>query len=327
MSRNEICSTLRYYDRLEWTNRVDVIDRDRFSSPALVRQLVAAARCYPTLVLDGTGRPDQLAAIAIGRLRRPPRVIITDATWKRGRGLLDWAANTLGMRAIRGPQVTFCVLSNWERERFSSTWGVLAAQVRFTPFCLTTPESELGLPVDDDGGVFAGGDSLRDYGPLLEAAHSIDAPVTIASRRLDSNAGTAPNLRVGQVSPERFAELNRAATVVVVPLEANTDRSAGQQTYLNAMALGKPVVVTDAPGVRDYVEDRETGLIVPPADPAAMAAAIGWLLDPANEQEVERMRSRARDAVFSRFTRSHYIASIFDIVDERASQPTPFSSG
>ena len=60
------------------------------------------------------------------------------------------------------------------------------------------------------------------------------------------------------------------------------------------MVLGKPVVVTDALGVRDYVEDRRTGLIVPPGDPAAMRAALDWLLDPANASEVRAMGERAR---------------------------------
>lgn len=57
-------------------------------------------------------------------------------------------------------------------------------------------------------------------------------------------------------------------------------RSAGQASYLNAIALGKPVVVTDAPGVRDYVDHRRTGLIVPPGDPIALREAVNWTLAP-----------------------------------------------
>ncbi len=160
---------------------------------------------------------------------------------------------------MHGPHITFCVLSSWELERFPQTWGVPAAQVRFTPFCFTIPEHELDLPVAEDCGVFAGGDSLRDYTPLIDAARGIEARVTIASRSLDERTNAPANVSLGEVSPERFAELNRRAAVVVVALADSGDRSAGQQSYLNAMALGKPVVVTDAPGVRDYVEDREDG--------------------------------------------------------------------
>ncbi|RIK35056.1 MAG: glycosyl transferase family 1, partial [Chloroflexi bacterium] len=51
---------------------------------------------------------------------------------------------------------------------------------------------------------------------------------------------------------------------------------------LEAMAAGKPVIASAIPGTCEAVVDGETGLLVPPADPAALAAAIRQLLaDPA----------------------------------------------
>lgn len=47
---------------------------------------------------------------------------------------------------------------------------------------------------------------------------------------------------------------------------------------VEAMAAGRPVVATDAGGVREIIEDGRTGLLVPLGDPAAMAAAIERLL-------------------------------------------------
>jgi glycosyltransferase involved in cell wall biosynthesis len=48
---------------------------------------------------------------------------------------------------------------------------------------------------------------------------------------------------------------------------------------MEAMAMGKPVVATDVNGARELMVDGVTGLIVPPADPQAMADAIGMLAD------------------------------------------------
>jgi glycosyltransferase involved in cell wall biosynthesis len=47
---------------------------------------------------------------------------------------------------------------------------------------------------------------------------------------------------------------------------------------LEAMALGKPVIATNAGGPREIVRPGETGLLVPPANPDALAQAICSLL-------------------------------------------------
>lgn len=49
-------------------------------------------------------------------------------------------------------------------------------------------------------------------------------------------------------------------------------------SLLDAMACGKPVVATTAGGIPEVVVDGETGVLVPPRDHAAMAAAIVRLL-------------------------------------------------
>jgi glycosyltransferase involved in cell wall biosynthesis len=120
---------------------------------------------------------------------------------------------------------------------------------------------------------------------------------------------------LGPVDATRYDELLRAASVVVVPIEARRDRSAGQQTYLNAMALGKPVVVTDALGVREYVEDGRTGLIVPPGDPSALRTALQWLLDPANSAEVTALGARARAVALERFGPDEYVRRLLEVLD------------
>jgi glycosyltransferase involved in cell wall biosynthesis len=55
----------------------------------------------------------------------------------------------------------------------------------------------------------------------------------------------------------------------------------GPYTPLEAMRAGTPVVLTDVVGNRDVVEHRVSGLLVPAADPDALAAAVvELLLDP-----------------------------------------------
>ena len=55
------------------------------------------------------------------------------------------------------------------------------------------------------------------------------------------------------------------------------------------------MVATDVPGCREIVRDGETGLLVPPGDIAALAAALGRLAGDADLRR--RCGARARTAV------------------------------
>jgi len=66
---------------------------------------------------------------------------------------------------------------------------------------------------------------------------------------------------------------------------------------MEAMALGKPPVVTRVGGLPELVEDRRHGLLVPPADPTALAAGILTLVqDPSLRARMgQAARQRAAD--------------------------------
>ena len=48
---------------------------------------------------------------------------------------------------------------------------------------------------------------------------------------------------------------------------------------LEAVSCGRPIVAADVPGSREIARDGESALLVPPRDPAALAAAILQLAD------------------------------------------------
>jgi glycosyltransferase involved in cell wall biosynthesis len=115
------------------------------------------------------------------------------------------------------------------------------------------------------------------------------------------------------VSPARFEELMRRAAVIVVPLAPRDDRSAGQTTFVNAMARGKAVIVSATPGTDEYVSNGDTGVLVPPADPVALCRAIERLIDdPALARRIaERARSYARDQL----SPQRYVGKVLNIID------------
>jgi len=77
---------------------------------------------------------------------------------------------------------------------------------------------------------------------------------------------------------------------------------------MEAMALGRPVVATDVNGVRELMVDGETGLIVPPRDPEAIAAAVNRLLD--DPQLAREMGIRGRQRVEQHFTVDRMISEL-----------------
>src|SRR5262249_8338267 len=64
--------------------------------------------------------------------------------------------------------------------------------------------------------------------------------------------------------------LFKAADVVVLPYRSATQSGVTHVAY----ALGVPVILTDVGGLGETVRGEETGLVVPPEDPAALADAV-----------------------------------------------------
>lgn len=280
----------------------------QMGTPRDLWRLLRLAKGRPAVVLLGAAgmshryRDIVLAGLLKLRPGPRPRVLITDATWEpRSRALArrtrlpeSFLAGVVRavVHAIDGPHVRYAVLSTHELETFPATWGVDPERVLFTPFPATI---DADLPTRAGDYLFAGGNSLRNYDLLEAAVEGAPFRTRVASRWQPRRADG--NVESGLVPHDEFVHLLTGARAAVVPLEHSV-RSAGQQSYLNAMVLGKPVVVTDAPGVRDYIEDGVTGVIVPP-EREALAAALRHVMDPANAENYRRMGARARESVLA----------------------------
>lgn len=310
----DVFSTIEAPQREAWTARVRTPPRE-LSGINRLRYIIREGGRYPRVILDGSEREALLAAAILARRRRPPTVVIADATWKSGSNLLDFLASRFGLLPLDGSHVRYCVMSTAELASFPNTWHVDPERVVFTPYHHTLSDKEMARPTSSDGGLFAGGDSLRDYATLIEAMRSLSDPLYIATRTATPRMmrDLPANVTISPLSPKAYEERTASASVVVVPLEPRDDRGSGQTTYLNAMALGKPVIVTDVAGVRDYIRDGETGLIVPPEDPRSLAEALRNLLgDP---EYARRLGETARSDVRDRFGPVRYVEELLAVAD------------
>jgi glycosyltransferase involved in cell wall biosynthesis len=92
----------------------------------------------------------------------------------------------------------------------------------------------------------------------------------------------------GSVSMPVLFAAYRSADVLVFP----TLSDGFGMVVAEAMAHGLPVITTDQAGAADLVTP-DNGLIVPAADPRALAGALQWCLD--NRERLRAMRFRALD--------------------------------
>lgn len=104
-------------------------------------------------------------------------------------------------------------------------------------------------------------------------------------------AGLAGSVEFRGVTSEVEAALT-GASVFALPSRAE----GFPMSVLESMAFGLPTVAFDcAPGVRELLDDGETGLLVRPGDTAAFAAALDRLVDDAELRR--RMGAAARGSV------------------------------
>lgn len=148
--------------------------------------------------------------------------------------------------------------------------------------------------------ICAAGQLLRDYGCLVDAIEGLPVRLQIAAgspwieRPLEPKRVLPDNVKWGRLNRYELRELYARAAIAVVPILQNHYQT-GIATILEMMAMGKCVVATRTLGQTDTIVDGETGIYVPPGDPAALRAAIQRLL--ADPTEAERLGRAARKFV------------------------------
>lgn len=84
------------------------------------------------------------------------------------------------------------------------------------------------------------------------------------------------------------------------------------KTVLEAMAMGRPVVTTDAPGCRDTVIDGVNGYLVPIKNVDALENAVNKILD--NQILAERFGTESRKIAEEKFDVKKVNESIMKIM-------------
>src|SRR6185295_14097664 len=224
----------------------------------------------------------------------------------RGGGRLRFLRATR-TAALKGARHVFCP-SSYLRD-VALHWGLDAARVTVLsnpaptiPPMPTREELRAEFELDGNVVVFAGRlGPQKAVDVLLDALRRVsDVSFVIAGDGPERSALEQRALELGLESRGRFLgsvpretvlRLFRAADASVLP-------SAWENfphTVVEALAIGCPVIATAVGGVPEVVHDGENGMLVPPGDPAILAAALEQFFRDASLRE--RLRGAAARSV------------------------------
>lgn len=124
--------------------------------------------------------------------------------------------------------------------------------------------------------------AMRDVARGVLVIVGGDEPAIAPLRARAAQEGVVERVRfVGAVAPKQRFDWIAAATLCVLPLSNATiaARYTSPLKLFEYLALGKPVVTTDLPAIREVVEHGKNAWLVACAEAGAFAAGINTLLD------------------------------------------------
>lgn len=215
------------------------------------------------------------------------------------------AGNAIDRFALRGVDVLLC-LSDLARKDVQAHCPELDGRLHLLGWAVDIgfydrwkSKEEAGKPPVMQ--VIAAGKDHRDYETLvsgvtlcetelhLDVYCSSDvSPRTVDSRVRVAEAGTGQNV----ISMQELVALYSHADVIAIPLVA-ADRVAGLTSLLDALALGKPVVMTRNPGVDIDIAAIGCGIWIDTGDRNGWAAALTYLAEHPEERQAMGRRARA----------------------------------
>jgi glycosyltransferase involved in cell wall biosynthesis len=276
---------------------------------AQTRDVLTSLSKYDVVVVAGTG------------------IAFTLATWKQ-LGLLRIPIVAIHAGLLNYKYTTF---QRWlTKHLLKRMWNLLFGDGEYKPLCKFMKTGTERVIVNQCGTdthfwkpggqerdyiLSIGNDTRRDYDLLMQAAAEVCVPFKIITRikineSIPKNVEIiAGDMRSEILSDEDVRDLYQGANCVVIPL-VESFQPSGQSVCLQAMACGKPVVLTKTKGLwsESIMRDGENVLFVPPGDKDNLIKKIEYILD--HHSERIAIGNRARETVIREFDMQGYAERI-----------------
>lgn len=128
------------------------------------------------------------------------------------------------------------------------------------------------------------GYNKRDWDTLIKAYEKLDTDAELHLLGNDSWKSDNPKIKILPPVPVReMMEMIEGSLFGVLPLKW-FNYSYGQMTLMQQMAMGKAVIVSEVPSVKDYVTHNVDACFYPPEDVDALAEEMKRLLEDGNRR-------------------------------------------
>jgi glycosyltransferase involved in cell wall biosynthesis len=261
-----------------------------FSSPASIKEFVTALNTASTappsaFLIFNPQFKDFLFAFFYKALGGKSKFFQFDALFKKPEKFLDFLYAPIKRLIYSYSDFFVCV--HKDISEYQKYFGVKNAI--YVPFKANNFEIKDTIETSDGGYILSCGVSHRDYDTLAKATKDLNCRIKVVLP--DEKQTKYHRTVLGCLSDAKNIEIIRHdfkkgswnnylanASFVVIPIEKNAIQPAGISVYLEAMMLGKAVIISDCPASKDIL-DENTALIVPRTDTIALRNAIRNLLE------------------------------------------------
>lgn len=253
-----------------------------------------------------------LALLLLKKLKliKPPVIYLSIALFDKANIVLRPAIVQKLYRALFSQASNIIVFSKIEEEKFLKLG---AKNVKFTPLGIDTDYFAPQKIKNENFVLSVGRDLDRDYKLLFDFCDQLPLKLVVVTSHRNLQGLTPPRsveIKL-DLAYEGLRDLYASAKMIILPLKQK-ERANGQLVLLEALAMNKVVVATDAPGIISGYENlRPFITLVPASDKNAFLKAVE------NQLKSQKFTSNGRQEVLKKYN-SVALATAFERVFKAA---------
>jgi len=195
------------------------------------------------------------------------------------------------------PGIDFFLCTSREEERiYCEMFGISPDRIAFFPDAPPDRFLSENVPCDKGQYIFSYGNSDRDFNTLIEAVRGSNIRCVILSQTFKPGNSLPENviLLSSHIPEEDIVRLIISSSLVVLPLK-HYRVAAGQNTMLEALALGHPLVVSENFATCEYAQHGVSAFFFRPGDVRDLKSKIQSVLE--SPDSARQAGERGRNAV------------------------------